>query len=98
MTMMIHAPATTGQRMTRARLWVGLGQQEIAEMLGRTRQTVGNWERDAVEPPFSAVAQWARITGRSLDWIAFGDETENSPTANGGGVMVRPKGFEPLTF
>ena len=100
----INAPATVGQRMSRARLWVGLEQAGMAELLGKTRQTIGNWERDAVEPPFAAVARWARITGRSLDWIAFGDETEEAPPSDGASTSVlsqhsvRPKGLEPLTF
>lgn len=70
---------TRGERLTRSRLFVGLDQTEMGELLGRSRATVSNWERGIVEPPFSAVAEWARITGRSLDWIAFGDETNTLP-------------------
>ena len=70
----------------------------MAELLGVSRNTIGNWERGVTDPPLSAVIKWAQITGRSLDWIAFGDEDENSPTGKGGGSSVRPKGFEPLAF
>lgn len=94
----IHAPATTGERLTRARLWVGLDQSEMAALLGRTRQTVSNWERDAVEPPFSAVAQWAKITRRSLDWIAFGEHEEEAPSEDGASVPSRPRESNPRPF
>lgn len=76
MAMITRAATTPHERMTRARLFAGLDQAEMAALIGRSRNTVSAWERGANEPPLSAVAQWARITGRSLDWIAFGDAEE----------------------
>ncbi|WP_294947649.1 helix-turn-helix transcriptional regulator [uncultured Microbacterium sp.] len=70
----VTTATTPGQRMTRARLFVGLDQNAMAEALGKSRNTISAWERDVNEPPLSAVAAWARLTGRSIDWIAFGDE------------------------
>ncbi|WP_449280977.1 helix-turn-helix transcriptional regulator [Leucobacter sp.] len=95
----VQTATTPGERLVRTRLWVGLEQRDMAELLGVSRNTVGNWERGVTDPPFSAVMKWAQITGRSMDWIAFGDEeTEKAPTENGGGQMARPEGFEPPTF
>ena len=93
---MIKQALTVGERMVRARLWVGLDQSEMAQALGKTARTVGAWERGENEPPFSAVAQWARITGRTLDWIAYGDQNDEGP-AFAGPRSVRPEGFEPPT-
>lgn len=70
---------TPQARMTRARLFAGYEQAEMAELLGRSRNTISAWERGVNEPPFSVVARWAQITGQSLDWIAFGTEKESAP-------------------
>lgn len=78
---------TQGERLARSRMFVGISQGEIANMLGRSKGTVSNWENDHVDPPLSAMAQWARLTGRTIDWIAFGDEDDKTPTAIGGGQM-----------
>ena len=81
---------TLAHRMTRARLFVGIEQQEIAELLGKNRSTISAWERGLNEPPISAVAQWAQLTGRSIDWLVWGDD--------GRPEYVRPEGFEPPTY
>ncbi|GEM_PF-2195296 len=73
MTVVSSIPMTVGERMTRARLFSGYQQEDMADLLGRTRNTIGNWERGSNEPPFSAVAEWAQITRVSLEWIAYGD-------------------------
>lgn len=73
----VTAPSTPAQRMTRARLFAGLEQAQMAEALGKSRNTISAWERGVNDPPLSAVALWARMTGRTIDWIAFGDETDN---------------------
>lgn len=75
---------TPAERMTRSRLFVGLDQTAMAELLGKSRNTISAWERGVSEPPLSAIAAWARITGRSIDWIAWGDE--ETPTASAMGV------------
>ena len=81
---MTRETVTQGDRLTRSRLFVGLDQSEMAQRLGRSRATVSNWERGIVDPPFSAMAEWARLTGQSLDWIAFGNR--EAPAANGEGL------------
>lgn len=78
------AEVTPAQRMTRARLFVGLEQADMAELLGKSRNTISAWERGVNDPPLSAVAKWARITGRSIDWIVWGDD--ETPTASAMGV------------
>jgi len=79
-----------GDRMSRARLFAGLEQQDMAEMLGKSRNTVSAWERGLNDPPLSAVATWAMITGRSIDWIVWGDEGRpvNEETPATAGVSV----------
>jgi transcriptional regulator with XRE-family HTH domain len=72
------------ERMSRARLFAGLDQSQMATMLGKSRNTVSAWERGVNEPSVTDVARWALITGQTIEWIVWGD--------------VRPKGLEPLTF
>ena len=103
---------TPAERMTRARTWIGLDQTEMGEILGYSRNTISNWERGISDPPFTVMMKWGEITGRSLDWIARGDESEEAPADAEASRLtvgetrlrnflfseVRPKGFEPLTF
>ena len=97
--MRVTRELTTGERMAKARNWVGLDQADMARILSYSRNTVSNWERGVSEPPFSVVKEWAKITGRTLDWFANGDETEKAPAEYAGASGVaRPEGFEPPTF
>jgi transcriptional regulator with XRE-family HTH domain len=101
---------TAAERMARARLFVGLDQHEMAELLGKNRNTISAWERGVNEPPLSALAKWALVTGRSIDWIVWGDSgrpsesglnAEMAPSGEDEAnsvALVRPKGFEPPTF
>lgn len=68
------ATMTAAQRMTRARLFVGIDQAEMAELLGRSRSAVSAWERGINEPTMGDIARWAVATGRSIDWLVWGDE------------------------
>ncbi len=69
-----RAAHTQYERLRRSRLVAGLDQEQLAAALGYNRNTISAWERGVNEPPFSAVARWARLTGTSLDWLAYGDE------------------------
>ena len=68
------------ERLSRSRRFVGLDQDDMARLLGRSRNTISAWERGVNEPPVSAVAAWARITGQTIDWIMWGDETPEAST------------------
>ncbi|WP_313539811.1 helix-turn-helix transcriptional regulator [Leifsonia aquatica] len=98
---------TPHQRMSRARLFAGIDQQQMAAILGRSRNTISAWERGVNEPPITAVAMWAAVTGRSIDWIMWGDEgmprevaaaVVNAEAPAEAGAWVRHEGFEPPTF
>ncbi|WP_425561184.1 helix-turn-helix domain-containing protein [Microbacterium sediminicola] len=77
------APATPHARLRASRTFVNVDQAQMAAMLGYSLRTVSNWERGISEPPLSALAGWARITRRSIDWIAFGDGDEEAPSPDG---------------
>lgn len=70
---MTDQPTTVGARLARARRFAGLEQADLAVTLNRSRSTISAWERGLTDPPMSAVASWAQLTGRTIDWIAYGD-------------------------
>lgn len=43
--------------------------EDLASAAGVSGQTVRNWESGASEPPASALAAIARLTGKSLDYF-----------------------------
>lgn len=85
-------------RIRLARVGVDLDQRQLAEALGVSRQTISHWERGGAQPALGHAARLAKVTGVTLEWLAEGVETEKTPTSDGEGLAVRPKGFEPLTF
>lgn len=55
--------------MTDARIDAGLTQQEVADRLGVSRQTVINWEQGKVAPTIPQYQLFALICGVSVDAI-----------------------------
>jgi transcriptional regulator with XRE-family HTH domain len=53
-----------------------MGQVELAQITGLSRQTVSNYERGIVTPRRSGVTLWALATGVPLGWLLTGEEPE----------------------
>lgn len=81
-------------RLRRAREYAQLDQGELAEELGISRNSVGNYENGRRTPTRPYLLAWADVTGVDAFWL----ETGMAPAENDGSQVVRPKGFEPLTF
>ena len=73
---------TLGDRLGKSLRASGISISEMAELLGVTRQTVGNWIADRSMPTFDVATLWAAQTGVPLGWLAAG---------------VRRQGLEPRT-
>jgi putative transcriptional regulator len=59
-------------RLKVARVEMGLTQEQLAEMAGVTRQTIGLIEANKYNPTLKLCLKLARLTGKSLDelfWI-----------------------------
>ena len=56
-------------RMRKALRTAGVGPQEMADYLGVSRQSVGNWISGRVEPSFQTVRLWSIRTGVDLEWV-----------------------------
>lgn len=62
------------QNLRRARKAAGLTQQQLADRLHVTRQSVSNWELGRTEPDFETVGRLAEIFGTSVSSLLGEDE------------------------
>lgn len=60
---------TLGQRIQQIRTHHGLSQEEFAEKLGTTRQTVSRWELDQTYPEIAKIVLMSRVFSVSTDSI-----------------------------
>ncbi|WP_354028329.1 helix-turn-helix transcriptional regulator [Curtobacterium sp. 1544] len=92
-------------RMRKALRSSGVSNNEMAEYLGVSRNSVSAWINGTSEPRLAHMRLFALRTGAPFDWLTTGVETENAPGPDGGtegdsrfGGAVRSKGLEPPTF
>ena len=58
---------TLGQRIQQIRIEHGLSQEQFAEKLGTTRQTVSRWELDQTYPEIAKIVQISRVFSVTTD-------------------------------
>lgn len=63
-----------GSKIKRARLEKKLTQEQIAELLGVSRQTISNWENEKSYPDIISVIELSSLYSISLDDLLKGDE------------------------
>jgi len=63
-----------GNKINHFRQSAGLTQEQLAEKMNVTRQTVSNWERGINEPDFDSLCRLAKVFG-----ITLNDFTEEPP-------------------
>ena len=83
-----------GGKIAGKRKDIGLTQQEFADRLSVTRQTVSRWEAGTVFPDIDKIGDIARILGVSCDYLLRDEITEDDrPSVKGPGpVMEALKG------
>lgn len=64
---------TLGERIQALRKEQGLSQEELAEAVGVSRQSVSKWENDAALPDTDKVVQLSRLFGVSTDALLTGE-------------------------
>lgn len=74
-----------GERITELRKSKGLSQEELAEQLGVSRQSVSKWETGASTPDTDKAVAMSRIFGVTADFLLTG-ESSNSDLSSGGVV------------
>lgn len=73
---------TIGKRIARCRKEKGLSQEDIAEMVGVSRQAVSKWENDLTAPDTYNLIELAKIFDVSVEYLALGGEVEKSQEQN----------------
>ena len=66
------------ERIYRAREDAGLTQQQLADLVGKTRGAVTQWEAGDVRPRHSTLKAIAQATGKALSWIENGVGAERT--------------------
>lgn len=64
-----------GQKLKEKRTGLGLSQEQLAEQLGVTRQTVANWEKGKTYPDITSVLKLSDLYHVSLDELLKEDAT-----------------------
>ncbi|WP_303972690.1 helix-turn-helix domain-containing protein [Streptococcus merionis] len=66
---------TIGQQLREARLKMNLTQEEVAERIFVSRQTISNWETGKSYPDIVSVIELSNLYHISLDMLLKGDTT-----------------------
>lgn len=72
---------TLGENLQNLRKASGLSQDEVAEKLFVTRQSVSKWETDKAEPGVENLKTLAKLYGVSVDVLVGAEETPEQPAA-----------------
>lgn len=67
---------TIGDRLQKLRTGKGLTVSEMAEIIGVSRISVGNWERGDKQPRINNLKAYANYFNVPIDWIRYGNEDE----------------------
>lgn len=72
---------TLGQKLFEMRKKAALSQEQVAEVLGVTRQTVSKWETDQTTPDFDKIISISKLYNVSVNEL-FGEETKKEAKIN----------------
>ncbi len=61
---------TFGQRLKRLRIEKGIGQIELAKMIGVGKSIISQWELDRCEPTLSKLVSLSRFFEVTIDYLA----------------------------
>ena len=64
---------TLGQRLYEMRKGKGLSQENVAEILGVTRQTISKWETDQTTPDFDKIVPLCKLYNITTDELLIGE-------------------------
>lgn len=69
---------TLGQRLYEMRRSKGLSQEQVAEVLGVTRQTISKWETDQTTPDFDKILPLCELYNLTTDELLKGEARQES--------------------
>ncbi|OBJ48119.1 hypothetical protein A9W94_00590, partial [Mycobacterium asiaticum] len=89
-------PIEIRHRLRIAREFAGLEQRELADLIGVSRNTIGNAETGGVKPRRITLNAWALACGVPVSWILNGDGPAGKPPMHPGpGPSKGPDGTPP---
>ena len=71
------------EKMIRLRKAKGLSQEELAELLGVSRQAVSRWEQENTYPDLPNLQKIVNVFGVSADYLIRDDCAEDAPAKQG---------------
>ena len=86
-----------GDRLSKALKHAGVGTAVMAEYLGISRNTVGNYTSGRTVPDKRTLRLWAMRTGVPLEWLETGEVPDGDPQGPDGGVSVTQRYVLPQT-
>ena len=63
-----------GSKIKAARIEKKLTQEQVAELLGVSRQTISNWENEKSYPDIISVIKMSEYYGVTLDYLLKGEQ------------------------
>lgn len=76
---------TFGRRLQQVRKAAGLSQEQLAELVGMSRQAVSKWETDQAAPDVDKLALLCGVLGVSADEL-LGRDAPSQPEGRGAGL------------
>lgn len=73
---------TTGEKIIKCRKIKDLTQEQMAELLGVSRQSVSKWESDAAFPETNKLKDLAKLFNVTIDYLLNDDSEENKSEEN----------------
>ena len=87
-----------GERLTKLRKEKGLSQEEVAEKLDVTRQTVSKWETDTSTPDFDKIIPLCSLYNITTDELLGGNKKKEEVTSSLSEEEKRKKRIGGLSF
>ena len=87
-----------GERLTKLRKEKGLSQEEVADKLNVTRQTISKWETDTSTPDFDKIVPLCRLYNLTTDELLTGNSKCEEPNSELSEEEKKRKKIGGLTF
>lgn len=85
---------TTGTKIAALRRRAGYSQEQLAELLEVSRQSVSKWESDLAYPETDKLIKLGELFQCSMDYLLKEDVAEESPTVSSAKPSLRSLSFE----
>ena len=86
-------PIEIRHRLRIAREYAGYERERLAEVIGVSRNTIGNAETGKVNPRRLMVNAWALACGVPVSWLLTGEGPDGGDDPNSGLRIIRPRRF-----